>query len=549
MTATRLPSTAMRDLPSVGSDALYRELVENIKDYAVFLLDAGGRVVTWNPGAQRIKGYAAEEIIGKHFSIFYPEQDRLRGKPARALKIAAERGQWEEESWRIRKDGTRFWANVVITPLIEPDGTLRGFAKVTRDLSDWKRMEDERVSLETVTEEALAHLNLDDLLGALLGRISDALQVDTVAILLLDESEKVLVARAAKGLEEEVEQGVRIPVGRGFAGKIALDARPVVLNDVDHADVLNPILREKRIRSLMGVPLIVEGRVIGVLHVGSLRPRDFSGSDVQFLQIVADRVALAIEHSRLYEEARRARADASTAEAAVRMRDEFLSVAAHELKTPMTSAKMAAQLLKRSLAGVELTDAQQRSIETVDRQITKLGRLVVQLLDTVRLQAGSLALQVEDVDIAALVREAVEEARALSARHEIAVDAPESLHADIDPLRVEQVVLNLLDNAVKFMPGGGRIDVTVRKSMTTVVLSVRDRGLGVAPEHRTRLFDRFYQAHPDRSGMGLGLYIARQIVERHGGTIYAESPPDGGTRFVISLPIQGKIVALRAASA
>jgi PAS domain S-box-containing protein len=539
----------MPDLASVRPDALYRELVENIKDYAVFLLDANGCVVTWNPGAQRIKGYTADEIVGKHFSIFYPEEERLRGKPARALKIATERGRWEEDSWRIRKDGTRFWANVVITPLTEPDGTLRGFAKVTRDLSEWKRMEDERVSLAAVTEEALAHLGVDDLLTALLDRISDALAVDTVAVLLLDDSEKVLVARAAKGLEEEVEQGVRIPVGRGFAGKIALDARPVVLNDVDHADVLNPILREKRIKSLMGVPLVVEGRVIGVVHVGSLHPREFAEPDVHFLQIVADRVALAIEHARLYDEARRARADANTAEAAVRMRDEFLSVAAHELKTPMTSAKMGVQLLKRSLERVELTSAQQRSLDTVDRQITKLGRLVVQLLDTVRLQAGSLTLQLEDVDIAALVREAVEEARALSARHEIVVEAPESLHATIDPLRIEQVLLNLLDNAVKFMPDGGRIDVKVRKAMTTVVLSVRDRGLGVSAEHRPRLFDRFYQAHPDRSGMGLGLYIARQIVERHGGTIYAESPPDGGARFVISLPINAQLVPLREASA
>jgi PAS domain S-box-containing protein len=539
----------MPGLPAIGSDALYRLLVENIKDYAVFLLDANGCVVTWNAGARRIKGYTAGEIVGKHFSIFYPEEERARGKPARALKIAAERGRWEEDSWRVRKDGSRFWANVVITPLMEPDGTLRGFAKVTRDLSEWKRMEDERTAIEAVTEEALAHLGLDELLTVLLERITEALAVDTVAVLLLDERENVLVARAAKGLEKEVEQGVRIPVGRGFAGRIASEARPVVLTDIDHADVLNPILREKRIHSLMGVPLVVEGRVIGVLHVGSKREREFPETDVQFLQIVADRVALAIEHSRLYDEARRARDDANTAEAALRARDEFISVAAHELKTPLTSAKVAAQLLKRSLRGSALTTAQQRSIDTVDRQIGKLGRLVVQLLDTVRLQSGKLALNIEDVDFAALVREAADEARALSDRHEIVVEAPETLPAMLDALRLEQVLLNLLDNAVKFMPDGGRIDVKLEKSITTAVLSVRDRGLGMAPEHRTRVFERFYQAHPDRSGMGLGLYVARQIVERHGGTIYAESPPDGGTLFVISLPIEGQIVPFRAATA
>jgi signal transduction histidine kinase len=128
-------------------------------------------------------------------------------------------------------------------------------------------------------------------------------------------------------------------------------------------------------------------------------------------------------------------------------------------------------------------------------------------------------------------------------------DAPESLHAIADPLRIEQVVVNLLDNAVKFMPDGGRIDVRLEAATTTAIISVRDRGVGVQPEHRTKLFDRFYQAHPDRSGMGLGLYIARQIVERHGGTIYAEAPPDGGTRFVVSLPVEAQIIPLRAATA
>ena len=539
----------MPDQRPVGVGDLYRLLVENIRDYAVFLLDASGNIVTWNPGAERIKGYTASEIIGKHFSVFYPEEDRAAGKPSRALQTAADEGRWEEHGWRVRKDGSRFWANVVLSPLHDADGNLTGFAKVTRDRSEWKRMEDERAALAAVTEVALAHLDLDELLDALLDRITESLQVDTVAVLLLEEPGTVLAARAAKGIEEEVERGIRIPVGRGFAGKIAAEARPIVLHDVDHADVLNPILREKGIRSLVGVPLVVQGRVTGVLHVGSLEPRHFTDDNVRFLQIVADRVALAIEHARLYEEARRARREADTAEAALRARDEFISVAAHELKTPLTSAKVAAQLLRRTFRSISLNGPQQHALDTVDRQITKLARLVVQLLDTMRLQSGGFTLGIEDVDVADLVRECADDARALSDRHEIVVDAPATLRAEIDPLRLEQVLHNLLDNAVKFTPAGGRIDVTLTHAVTTAIISVRDRGLGMAPEHRSRVFERFYQAHPDRSGMGLGLYISRQIVERHGGTIYAESPPDGGTRFVISLPVEARIVPIRAATA
>ena len=161
--------------------------------------------------------------------------------------------------------------------------------------------------LQSVTDAALAHLRLDELLNALLERTRQILEVDTCAILLLDEDTNELVARAALGLEEEVEQGVRVPVGGGFAGRIAAEKRPVILDDVDHANVLNPILREKGIKSMLGVPLVVEGEVRGVFHVGSLHYRAFDEDEVELLQLVADRAALAIEHARLFEAERAAR--------------------------------------------------------------------------------------------------------------------------------------------------------------------------------------------------------------------------------------------------
>jgi serine phosphatase RsbU (regulator of sigma subunit)/putative methionine-R-sulfoxide reductase with GAF domain/anti-sigma regulatory factor (Ser/Thr protein kinase) len=157
-------------------------------------------------------------------------------------------------------------------------------------------------AVQRVTDAALASLSLDELLTALLERISEILGSDTAAILLLDDEGQVLRARAAKGIEEEVEQGVRIPVGRGFAGRIAAERRPVVVADVDHADILNPILREKGIKSLLGVPLLVEGEVLGVLHVGCLTPREFTDADADLLQVAADRAALAIDHALALEQ-------------------------------------------------------------------------------------------------------------------------------------------------------------------------------------------------------------------------------------------------------
>jgi serine phosphatase RsbU (regulator of sigma subunit)/anti-sigma regulatory factor (Ser/Thr protein kinase) len=160
--------------------------------------------------------------------------------------------------------------------------------------------------VQRVTDATLAYLDLEDLLNELLSRIRDILEVDTAAVLLVEDDGRTLAARAAKGLEEEVERGFRLPIGRGFAGRIAATREPVVIPDLDHSPVtvVNPLMREKRVRSLLGVPLIIEGEVIGVLHVGSLTLRDFSDADVELLQLVADRVALSIERSRLVVQGR-----------------------------------------------------------------------------------------------------------------------------------------------------------------------------------------------------------------------------------------------------
>jgi GAF domain-containing protein/anti-sigma regulatory factor (Ser/Thr protein kinase) len=227
--------------------------------------------------------------------------------------------------------------------------------------------------LQTISEAALAHLRFDELLGELMRRVTGVLGTDTAAVLMLDEEANELVARAAKGIEEEVEAGVRIPVGRGFAGRIAAERRPVKILDVDHGNILNPILREKGIRSLLGVPLLVEGQVIGVLHVGSLVARDFSDEDIQLLQLAADRMAVAIDHARLYESERLAaeqlRRLESITEAAVShlALDDLLDVLLVRLRETL-SAETAEVLLVR---GDELHQRAALGVET--RPATMIG--------------------------------------------------------------------------------------------------------------------------------------------------------------------------------
>jgi PAS domain S-box-containing protein len=541
---------------------VFRLLVSRIKDYAIFLLDPTGHIQTWNEGAERTKGYTAAEIIGRHFSVFYPPEEVRHGKPEHGLKVAASEGRWEDEGWRVRKDGSTFWADVVITALRDAAGELVGFAKVTRDLTERKRAEEDRERLveqerqarqasemalerlraiQTVTEAALAHLSLDDLLEELLVRLSEALAADTVAVLLLTEDGAALTPRAAKGIEEEVAAGIRIPVGKGFAGRIAAERRPIALEDVEHAHVLNPILRQKGIRSLLGVPLLVEGRVIGIAHVGSLQPRHFDEEDAGFLQVVADRVALAIDRAREYEAARAARRAAEEAGTALRQREEFLALAAHELKTPVTSVQGLAEWLVRAAErGHEIEPARHRhALTMIYRQARNLTRLMNRLLDMTRLDAGPLHLELDVADLTPLVRQVVEQAAAQTDRHELILTGPEALLATVDAFRIEQVVTNLVNNAVKYSPEGGLVAIELAEPRPGIVrIAVRDQGIGVPPEDRERIFERFYQAHQTghHSGLGLGLYLSRAIVERHGGRLWVESQADGGSCFVAEMP-------------
>ena len=246
-----------------------------------------------------------------------------------------------------------------------------------------------------------------------------------------------------------------------------------------------------------------------------------------------EQLRVALEAERVAREA---------AEAAVRSRDEFLATASHELRTPIAVLSGQAQLALRRLTrnGNLEPERAARTFEAITGQADKLARLVGQLLDLSRLESGKLTLEREKADLALLVEQVVSNARERSDRHPISFDGPGSLEAHVDPLRFEQVLTNLLDNAIKYSPDGGEIDVCLmRERDGSVEVSVRDRGVGIPPEKREQIFEPFYQAHGNgyQSGMGLGLHISREIVELHGGSIRAEFPGDAGTRFIVRLPM------------
>ncbi|HZO25426.1 MAG TPA: ATP-binding protein [Chloroflexota bacterium] len=556
--------------PAMGEQPdLFRLLVESVREYAIFLLDVEGHVRSWNAGAQRIKGYNASEIIGKHFSIFYPASELRRGKPEYELRVAIEEGRYEEEGWRVRSDGTRFWANVVITALRNRDGQLVGFAKVTRDLTERKQAEEERAnllimeraaradaedtlarlrSIQQVTEAALAHLNLDDLLRELLERIGDILAVDVVSVLLTDPDGRSLVPEAVRGLADDVPLAVRIPIGHGIVGQIPASRQGIIFNDLSMVRDSDPLLSRAGLNSLLGAPLGVERRVFGVLLIGTRRHRRFVETDLGFLQIMADRVALAIDRSRLYEAEQAARREAAQAGYAIRQRDAFLSVAAHELKTPVTSlCGLSEWLLRMSERGIPIDAGRHdRALTMMHRQAQNLSRLVTQLLEMTRLDADRLSLDRQDENLTELVRRSVDQAQTQTTEHQLILSAAPNVHAAVDAFRFEQVITNLLDNAIKYSPEGGPIEIELRQPRPERVrITVRDYGIGIPAGQEARIFERFFQAHRDshRSGLGLGLYLSRQIVGEHGGRLTAESARGGGSRFIVDVPVASAVTA------
>jgi signal transduction histidine kinase len=375
-------------------------------------------------------------------------------------------------------------------------------------------------NVQAVTDAALEHLALDDVFDELLQRIRQILHADTCAILLVDDKGEQLVARAAAGLEEEVERGVRIPIGRGFAGRVAAERRPIAVENVDEADIVNPVLREKGIKSLLGAPLLARERVIGVVHVGALQPRTFSSEDIHILQLVAERAGLAIEKARLHEDVLRLD----------QLKMDFVAIASHELRTPATSVYGITETLRAR--GDSLPAAQREELERVlSEQAHRLRHLIEQLLDLSRLDARAIAIDPRRVRLRQVVDEVVGVV-ASSRPGDVIVQVDGQLEAVVDPVALDRTLTNLLSNALRH--GEPPVLIAAEHRDTYLRIVVTDAGPGIPEELVPRLFGRFERG-VDGSGSGLGLAIAKAYARAHGGDVLYD-PQTRGARFELVLP-------------
>jgi PAS domain S-box-containing protein len=549
------------DLALRQSEERLRLMVESVKDYAIFMLDPKGRVISWNPGAERVHGYKGPEIIGQHFSRFYPAEDAKAGRPEVELRTASATGRFEEEAWRVRKDGTRFWSNVVLSAIHDDRGDLIGFAKVTRDMTERKRAE-EAIVQRARQQAAVAQLGLvalekpdvADVMRRAIETAGEILGTELVQVLELSVDARSLVLRASTSADQSSIGCVVSDVERGSqAGHTIFTAEPVQLDRTRFTPgrFLEATGVGSGITALIGAPDRPHG-AFGVLAAHGVSTREFTMDDVNFLQSVANLIGAALERVRMEEQvlaaeqkAQEERVRTGQAREALRERDDFISVAAHELRTPLTALQLKIQGLERVIRTTAPNEAAAKGttsrLEGALRQVERLARLVERLLDVSRIAGGRLELSTETFDFARLLRQVVDDFRepAASAGSEIHLETPTEAMVTLDRLRLEQVVVNLLSNAVKY--GRGRpIHLRLNAAKDRVRFSIADEGIGIADEDLSRIFSRFGRAAPVRNygGLGLGLYIAKHIVEAHGGSIQVSSNVGHGSTFLIELPAQ-----------
>ncbi|MCL1473616.1 PAS domain S-box protein [Argonema antarcticum] len=556
------------------TEARYRRWIDS-NTIGVAVTNFSGNISEVNDAFVEMVGYTREELLeGKvnWQNITPPEYLSLDEQAIEQLRISGVCTPFEKEF--IRSDGSRISVLIGITRLAADKDDCLGFAI---DISDRKRAEEERTKLlareraartlaeaaalrverlQAVTDAAIAPLSLDDLLHGLLGRIREILQADTAAVLLMDTQNNSLVVKAAKGLEGEAQMQVRIPIGQGFAGRIAAERQPMFIEHDAYTQVYSPVLREKKIQSLVGAPLLIEDRVLGVVHVGTLQSRQFSRDDLYLLQLVADRFAVAIDRANLYEAEQKAR---QQAEAANRLKDEFLAIVSHELRTPLNSILGWAQMLRTRNLNEALT---KKALETIERNAKQQVMLINDILDVSRIIRGKIRLSIQPVNLVRIIEQAIETIKPAAEAKAIQVEsALDVVVGEVkgDPDRLQQIVGNLLSNAVKFTPEGGRVEVRLQKlqieeeklqseilnlksEISYAQIQVSDNGKGIGAEFLPHVFEGFRQEDSSitrvEGGLGLGLTIVRRLVELHGGTVQAFSEGEGkGSTFTLKLPI------------
>jgi len=514
-------------------------IVESSDD-AIISKDLNGIILSWNTGAQKIFGYSEEEVIGRHISILIPayrleEENQIISSIKKGVKVD------HFQTKRLTKSGKELDISLTVSPIKDLDGNIIGASKVARDITQQKEYE---CALQKNNEKLKI---LNDV-----GRvIAEELGVQTILQKVVDATTQISGAEFGVFFYKTMTaHGEQIMQGRSGISQENLDTIiiPQYANFLERTWAGEPLMRSDDITkdprymhiidasektgevplvSFMAVPVrSSSGKIIGNLFFGHHQPRMFQLEHEDVIVNLASQVAIALNNSVLFEEIK----DLS------QKKDEFIAMASHELKTPLTSLKGYLQILLKSVGEGRPKLFVEKSLTMLD----KLSTLIGDLFDISKIESGKLQLTMVPVDMSSFVKEIVETTRFLNSSCQINFTTHGHLFIMGDKLRLEQIIYNLLNNAIKYSPEAEIIDVSLYKENDKVILSVQDYGIGIKLEDQALIFSRFYRSEnvsQKISGLGLGLYITKEIVERHGGHIFVESVEGKGATFKVEFPV------------
>ncbi len=497
-------------------EKLFRALIENSSD-AIALVSHEGLFTYVSPSVQKILGLTPGELLGHNTLELFPP-DHLPAVLEQFDAVAKTPGLTVTvEHTCIHKDGSLRWLESTITNHLH-DPHIQAFVANFRDISERKQAEERQHILDQVSNLVVSSLDQQ---------------------ITLTEIARLLVPSLA-----EPVYGVQKLLRTGKPELISNVSQDVLAHIQVHPDMLD-ILRELALKSYMGVPLIARDRIIGAITFSSVQPsREYTKADLYFAQELARRIASALDNVHLYRQAQAEIRERKNAEEALReseaRKDEFISMASHELKTPLTSLKGFTNLLQRRLTKQGDKQAM-HFLARMEEQLDKLTKLVSDLLDVTKMQAGKLEFREERFFLNELVRETLENLQGTTETHHLQLEEVTDVQVLGDKDRLGQVLINLLTNAIKYSPEANTVIVRVSADEHNAIVSVQDFGIGIAETHQEKIFERFYQVNDDTKktfpGLGIGLYISYQIVKGHLGRLWVESSKGAGATFYLSLPL------------
>ncbi|MBE7171488.1 MAG: PAS domain S-box protein [Williamsia sp.] len=472
------------------SEERLRITMDSAVDYAIININTEGIIQGWSSGAERMFGYTKEEAIGQSDEMIFTPEDRRDNAPQKERAMAYTEGRAPDERWHIRKDGSRFYTSGVLTPVY--DGKLSGYVKVARDMTEQKQAEE--------------------------------------LLKVLEERNRVALQSAEMASWDWNIKEDRVVWNWQHHTLLGLEPNGDEKNGAYFLQIIYPGDKE-RVKKALEEAIAISG-----VYKAEFRIIRADDHEMRWMS--------GFGHAIEWDETRATRMvgvmfDITERKKLEQQKEDFLSIASHELKTPVTSVKAYGELLQATFE--ENNDKQSASlIQKMNAQVNRLNNLISDLLDTSKLTEGQLALEYEQFNLSDLIRELVEELQQLSRKHRLVIACEQTISVQADKKRMEQVISNLISNAIKYSPEGGDVTIVCEAGEKEIKVSVIDQGIGIPTDLQKGIFTRFFRVKHARSntlpGMGLGLYITAGIIQRHGGTIGLSSHPDKGSVFYFTLP-------------